>query len=279
MPEFTDYIKVPNGYHYSCVNGIFSVMDKKFKNELDIFLQRHSEIQKAENYPYLPKEKLVDFPFIDFKPYHNELFSRKQDIHLLKKLLRNASTKGKTALEFGGWNAWLTNWLHTNKFEVVSADIFSDEENGLGAKKFYKNNDWLSVQTDVTDTSIYKQKFDLIIFNHCLNFLPEPIEFLNKYIALLKEDGMLVVLGADITGNPSKKEKEVQNFRSHYQTKYAFKINFYDCPGFLSKKLYSILIKSNFRFISYRFSLLGRLRKKLYAEKSGIFVFTKQSKF
>lgn len=279
MPEFDTIINVPEGYHCSSFDGIFSVMEKKIKNELDAFLQRHSEIQKAENYPYLPKEKLPDFPFIDFKPYRHELFSRKQDIHLLNKILGDQITTGHVALELGGWNGWLTNWLHANKFDVVSADIFIDEENGLGTKKFHKNSNWLSIQTDVTDASIYKQKFDVIIFNHCLNFLPEPIELLKKYMTLLKKDGMLVVLGADITGNVSKKEKEVQNFRTYYQKKYGFKINFYDCPGFLTKKIYSTLIKSNFKFISYRFSLMGRLRKKLHSEKSGIFVFTNPDKF
>ncbi len=278
MPKFEDFIRIPKGYHFTFSNRIYSVLEEKFKIKLDKFLEGHSIIQKSENYPFLPKDKLTDFPFIEFKPYRNELFSRKQDIRLLKAFETTHFSENKTVLEFGGWNGWLTNRLSSYKMEVVSIDIFPDEENGLGSKKFYPDNNWLSIQADITDTSIHINKFDFIIFNHCLNFLPDSINLVKNYIPLLNENGLLIILGADISGAPVKKKKQIAEFREHYQNQYAFKINFYDCAGFLDKNAYTQLVAAGFTFTSYRFSFLGYLKKKLSSEKSGIFIYRNTGK-
>ncbi len=272
MPNFSDYINVPKNYFYSEKNSVHSVLEPHFKNKLEAFLENHSIIQKKENYPFLPKEKLLNFPFIDFEPYKNELFSRQQDLRILGEL---SFSKISTVLEIGGWNGWLTNWLNAKILEVVTVDIFPDDENGLASKKFYPNNDWLSIQADVNDTEIYKTKFDLIIFNHCLNFYSNPISLLNKYLDLLKSGGLLIILGADITGNSSKKEKIVNAFRNYYISKYGFNINFYESKGFFDNQFYYDVMQLDFKFTSYQFSNLSWIRKKILREKSGVFVFNK----
>jgi 2-polyprenyl-3-methyl-5-hydroxy-6-metoxy-1,4-benzoquinol methylase len=270
MIVLSEYIAIPKNYSLTGDGGFYSVLEKDFETKLNAFLEKHSIIQQKENYTALPLKYLENFPFVDFEPYKDEIFSRKQEIKFLEKLIEPYFFCHKSLLEIGGWNCWLTKWLQSKGLEIISTDIFKDAINGLSSKQFHKNNDWLSVQLDITNPEIYIKKFDVIIINHSLQFLTNPEEITFKYKNLLAKGGILIILGMNFFSKTKAQEKKVIRYRKFYIDKYNFNIHFYPCKGYFDNAFFEFLIKQKFNFKSYKFSFLGNIKKKLKAEKSGI---------
>lgn len=157
----------------------------------------------------------------------------------------------------------------------MSVDIFSDEKNGLRSKRFYPEAKWLSVHTDIYDITMYQTKFDLIIFNHCLQFYPQAAELIQKYAHLLNPNGLMIILGVSVYPNEKKQDARVNQIKNYYQKKYNFDIYFYEGKGYFEQHLYKTLIQNNFKFIPYQLSLKGRLKATLLSQKHGILCWKK----
>lgn len=274
MLEFSQYIKVPADYFYSYDEGVYTVMEKTFKRKLDVFLKKFSNVQQQENFPSLPQDLISSFPFVEYVPFKNEIFIRKQDIFLLEKIIINHFSKNKSVLEIGGWNGWLTNWLSSKDLNVISVDIFKDEKNGLLTKKFHQNSNWLSLHTDVTKTNIYAKKFDIIILNHCLQFLSNTNTLALDYSQLLNENGKIIIIGMSFFRNAKKRRKQVSKYRKKHFEKWNFNLQFYESKGFFDNNDFDFFKKNNFQFTSYKFSLLRSLKRKIFGNKSGIMSYT-----
>jgi SAM-dependent methyltransferase len=277
MLVFEDYISVPENYSFTHSNGVYSVLHPSFRIRLDTFLEQYHKVQAAENYPFLPEQLLTNFPFVNYPPFKNEIMERQQDVKLLKKHLPLNNMQKATALELGGWNGWLPNFLSSYGIETISAGIFTDKNNGLGCRQFYDNCSWISLQTDLEETVIYKKPFDLIVFEHNLNFQHEPLALLKKYEALLKPNGCLVVLGAGVFTHTDRKAEEVKRYREYYAAKYNFKLDFYDSLGFFDYHFYETLLQCGYRFIPYYFTLKDWLHKKISSNKRGVFIYRKNT--
>jgi SAM-dependent methyltransferase len=267
--DVKEFIEPPEGYFFNYSQGIYQILDPKFKNRLDVFLQRFLIIQQSEKKPTLPQNLIADFPFVVYKPFKKEIDLRREDLRILEILWKRES-EPKTVLEIGGWNGWLSSWLSRKNCQIVTADIFSDETNGLGTKRFHQNSHWLSVQTDLEDISIYKKKFDLIIFNHCLQFLPEPLVLINRYRQLLTLGGHIIILGASFHKLQKRQAEKKLRFKEHYMEKYAFDIHFYSSKGYFNVNDFKKFKTLGFSLISYKHTFAGTIKRKITGEKSGV---------
>jgi 2-polyprenyl-3-methyl-5-hydroxy-6-metoxy-1,4-benzoquinol methylase len=277
MPEINDIIKLPENYDLDFSENIYGIYTREFKQRLSVFTKRFSEIQENEKRNYLPFQLYEAFPDVDVPELTNEIYTRKQDLSFLKnQFFQPYLSPGKRVLEIGGWNSWLTHKLHRQSLQVVTADIFRDEYNGLGSKKHYKNGDWLSIQTDLLQTDVYRSKFDVIIFNHCLQFLTDPHLLLEAYRSLLHEKGILIILGAAFHKNTKAKEAAVLANRLFYKENYKFELQFYPSKGYFDNMDYKLFEEAGLSFLSYRFSFLGKLKKQYKGEKEGVLYFVKR---
>ncbi len=273
MPNLKDYINVSNEFELIEDINFFSLLRPEFRNKLQSFLIAYLKIQKKENHPTLPPESYSKFPNIESEIFKHEIFSRKQDVAFIENFAKENLNPNASVLEIGGWNGWLTHRLYNHTKNVVSIDIFSDEKNGLSSKKHHSPNNWLSLQVDVTEPSIFKNSFDLIVFNHCLQFYPQPLVLIEEYKKLLKPHGSLIILGVDIHLNTWQKQKQVNELKSYYQHKYQFDIYFYNCDGFFDRVFLNQLLKNTFKFHTYQFSLFSKLKKYVLGQKSGVLIF------
>jgi len=268
---FSNTISVPNGYTLEYTSDVYSVMTTEFRERLSSFLANYKKIQATRN--TLPSELIADFPFVRFKKFKNEIYSRKRDLDILECVLKDAS--GGMILEIGAWNGWLSSRLAKQNYSVISADIFRDETNGLASKKYHKTKPMLSLQTDLRDPSIYKIKFDHIIFNHSLQFLPDPETILEAYSKLLQPRGQLIILGLDYRKNEARQYKRVKAYREKFFNENGFQIHFYDAKGFADTKLMNYLTEKKFEYIPYRKLFVISLLKKLKGDYSGVFYYKK----
>ncbi|MBC7696505.1 MAG: methyltransferase domain-containing protein [Burkholderiales bacterium] len=272
MEDLQSFIKVPVDHKLS-VDGIYNIAPDSFNERLFSFLDRFTEIQTKEKNYRLPFHLYEQFPNLTIQELASETFTRKQDLKILDKHFQKYLSSTNRVLEIGGWNGWLTNRLSDRGLKVITVDIFEDEENGLRSKKHYKNSNWLSVQTDLLDTSIYNSQFDMIVFNHCSQFLTDPLILVEKYKLLLNRNGVLLILGNTFYKNTDAKASEVLKTDMYFKKNYDFNIRFYPSKGYFSYEDFDHFSKNNFKFISYKFSVPGIIKKFLKKEKSGILYF------
>ncbi|MBL7931196.1 MAG: methyltransferase domain-containing protein [Bacteroidia bacterium] len=275
-PDISDYIIIPPGYEYSSKDEVHSILDPDTKARLSVFLKRHLDMQRSAEYEYLSPEQIRRFPFIDLPTYKNEIFSRQQDLGIVADFLKNSFSKDKTLLEIGGWNSWLTKHLQSKGIQVISADIFDDEFNGLGSRHFFESPGWLSVQTDIMKPVIYKTQFDAIVFNHCLQFVTRPQELVMEYMKLLKPGGIMLLIGLDFFSNSEDRAKITEAYQKECLEKHGFDLQFYPCKGYFDLKDFELFKSMGFTFKSYTFSMASTLKRLLNGDKSGI-LYWKQS--
>lgn len=275
MPDISDYIKVPEGYSVVVSDGIYSVLKPETRQRLSIFLKQHLEMQHSEAYPFLSPEEIRKFPFIDKPLYRDEIFTRKQDLRMIDHLLQEYYSKGKRALEVGGWNNWLTRHLYSKGLHVVTADIFDDENNGLGSRRHFQSPGWTSVQMDVQQPEIFNTTFDVIILNHFLQFVSSPHEIVFAYKQLLRPGGIMLLTGLDFYHDTEPRIKKTRDLREACFKKHGFDLQFYPCKGFFDKEDFKKFRQNDFTFHTYQFSLLSRTKRLINGTKSGLLSYTK----
>jgi len=228
-------------------DGVFSILYPTFKDQLHQFLQRYTEIAKQQNPPTIPFTEYPNLPFSNAATGEQWRF-RRSSYKVLNKLLKNESPK--QILEIAGWNGWLTHHLVRWGHEVISCDIFADEVNGLSAKKHYKE-EWLSIQADTSRLDFFTIKFDVIVVNHCLAYMQDPLQFISQLQPLLSDNGKIILMGICLFKNPDRKKKATRQFKQYYREKFGFDIFLRETKGYLDFSDQVQLESLGFAFYEY----------------------------
>lgn len=144
---------------------------------------------------------------------------RRQSLHLLQKQIRDQHFE--TALEIGGWNGWLTKYLAKQSDTVIVADYFVKPFDGIGNISDLAPN-IIGIQCHVENIAVdFKPKsFDLIVLNHCLSYMENPLDYINGLIPLLKHGGTILSIGSSFYVDPEDKIAANQKADADYQKQY-----------------------------------------------------------
>jgi SAM-dependent methyltransferase len=200
-------------------NGdIFSCLEPEFERRLSAFLPRFEEIRIVVNKELQIKPD--DFQYLPFKQPSFEWHFRRQSLKIVQEILK--LRKSLDILEIGSFNSWLTHHLVSAGHNVLAADYFIDIRDGLGSKKYYDTT-WTSLQMDLADLSIFNpNSFDIIIVNHGLQFVPEPIDYIRWLKPLLKKGGRIILIGLSLYKDTEEKILEVSKNKQHFKNTFQF---------------------------------------------------------
>lgn len=244
-------------------DGVFSILSRSFKQELEKFISRYAAVRKEQLLHSIPYSEYPFLPFSSSATGEQWQF-RRASYRVMKQLLKYEQPK--KIIEIGAWNGWLTHHLVSWGHDVVSCDIFLDEMNGLSSKKYYKEQ-WLAIQADTSMLNFFETKFDVIIVNHCLAYMQDPVEFTRNLFPLLSEKGKIILLGLTIFKNPVPKAREVEKFRRHYKEKFKFDIFLRPTKGYLSLTDKFQLGHIGFKWTKYSDFPFRNLLSKIYSTK------------
>jgi 2-polyprenyl-3-methyl-5-hydroxy-6-metoxy-1,4-benzoquinol methylase len=267
-------LAIPENYSAEYANEVYSIMEKGFKIRLDAFLEKFSSVQQTRQ--RLPTSLINDFPFVEFSPFRNEIFTRTQDLAMVPRILVPGSAP-KDILEVGSWNGWLTKRLADQGHRVIAADIFRDELDGLESRAHHSLRNWISLQADLSDLAVFTGPFDTIIFNHCIQFLPDPELLIDRYLRMLRPGGQLLLLGVDYRGNQREREREVKENSTIFEKRHGFKMFFYPCKGYIDTGFLHFLSQTGFKFLPYRTHLLRQFKGKMNRDHSGVYFLIKRA--
>ena len=189
------------GHRFELENGCLILQEKSFKSWFDTFELNFQAYRKRKNLRIESSTIFDQLPFVDDQLCQGNWKEKEKDLNILRGLIKEGT---QDVLEIGAWNHWLTNQLHKEGHQLTAVDYFIDEFDGLGAKKHYTNNNWVSIQMNLEKLCVIDVQFDVIIVNRSVIYFKDPIALLEDLKGKLKANGSIVVTGAITSASPEK---------------------------------------------------------------------------
>lgn len=199
------------GHRYPREHGVLRLLPPDQRVRLDAFdalVRRDRELagvqQRAFDYPNLPAAAADD---------DAEWQERTADLAWLQATLRRHPRRLRSVVEVGPYNGWLTHHLVRMGMDATALDFFRDDRHGLGAQRHYAER-WRAVQCDLRRPELLATPVDLVVLNHGLHFLPEPVALLQAWMRRVAPGGLLVVFGVQIVRDARRRLRELEALRA-----------------------------------------------------------------
>jgi len=138
-------------------------------------------------------------------------------------------------LDLGAGNCWLSHRLSLRHHRPVAIDIFSDEKDGLGAARHYRNP-LPTIESDFDNLPLRANIFDLAVFNASFHYSVDYVRTLTEVRRFLRHGGLAVILDSPIYSLPEHGARMVAEKHATFLRQYGFRsdaipsIDFLDLP-------------------------------------------------
>lgn len=231
QPIQDESLSCKQGHVYEQRDGVLVLLTPQFAAQLHAFAQAFQADRIAQHYPTLPHMAYAQLPFGDGVRNDPEWRARQNDLRLILNLL--PKDKVLRVLDVGAWNGWLSHQLATRGHAVTAVAYFSDDQDGLGARKFYPNPQWQAVQLDECDLDVIRDEFDCVILNRCVQFAPDPLRQVQASQALVAKGGVLMVTGMNIFRDPAKQIERMQQRSVAFKQQHGLELFLRPTRGYL----------------------------------------------
>ena len=155
-------------------------------------------------------------------------------------------------LEIGSWNGWLTKYLAKKSNVVIGTDYFVCPYDGIKNIAALSNN-IVAVQCQIEEikTSFKSESFDLIVLNHNLSYMNNPVDFIKDLLPLLKPKGKIISIGNTFYKNPEKKIGKNKLDEKNYYDKYGIELYIKPVKGYMDNEDLNLLKQANFEIKEY----------------------------
>jgi SAM-dependent methyltransferase len=259
------------GTKYFIKDGIYEIMDDEFRDKIKLFEKQYIPVKKSSTVDHIKDHELLPINPATYFPFEWKL--RQEGLAIVQQEIAN---KGQLKiLEVSTFNGWLTHHLHNMGHAVVSVDYFSDEVFGLKSKFIYRNNDWLAVQCNLEELTFFEPVFDVIIFNHAIQFFNNTNHIISQLKRLLKPGGQIIFLGLFFFMDSTKKQEQVESYSKEHFNNHGFNVFFAPTKGFLNKLDKQVFIDHSVSLQPYkccfRANLLARIIRKRAMVQFGVY--------
>lgn len=257
--ELIDIIQFPNllqkkGDYWQYFTPEFG---RYLQNYLKVF-----ELHRKEYAVIPPTEKdWKELPFGSFAN-NSDWKWRRQSLAIIQDHTKSKSFN--CILEIGPWNGWLTKYLAQKSKTVIAADYFVSPFDGIGNIQSLSEN-IVAVQCNVAEikTDFKLQSFELIVLNHNLAYMNNPVDYIKQLVPLLKPEGMIISLGNTFFRNPEKKIQANDRLAKQYYNQYKIELYIQPVKGHLDIEDRKELEISGFEIQSYHAKFWQNLYSKL----------------
>jgi SAM-dependent methyltransferase len=253
--QFPDWL-LNKGSHWQYLAPEFSVY---LQNYLIVFEQYRKEIG------IIPTEDdWKQLPFGSFATTSDWKW-RRQSLSIIQNLTENKNFD--CTLEIGPWNGWLTKYLAENSKTVVAADYFVCPFDGISnIQTLAKNIVAVQCNVDQIKTDFKLHSFDLIVLNHNLAYMNNPVNYIRLLIPLLKSGGLIISLGNAFFRNPEKKISTNAFLAQQFHNRYGMDLYIEPVKGYLDFEDKEKLETSGFQIRPYQDKFWQNLYSKCDAK-------------
>ncbi len=263
-----------NNHRFSEVDDVLILLTETFRERLQNFEKHLAKMREKETVRRVSDPAAFpELPFGKAVANDGEWRLRQYDLKIIGKLIPDRSPQ--KILEVGAWNGWLSHRLTLQGHQVVAIDYFSDEFEGLKARKFYPAQ-WSAIQMDISNLNpLGEERFDIILVNRCLQFFSDPVDYLLSAAKFLRPEGRIILTGIECFPNPRKKIAQIAIARENFQQSYGVDLFLNPTRGYLDWADRKRLLTAGCRLMPYpqlfRNNLKARLRRFLPVNFYGVF--------
>lgn len=219
-----------SGHRFREEAEVLILLSTGFEEQAVPFLSRFSQIRRQDRQRLLAPEDYPQLPYGKRVAAHPEWRQRQRDWQTVQRLLSGRTAR--SVLEIGSYNGWLTHRLAGMGYQVTAVDYFLDDLDGLKTRRFYRES-WQAVQMDVRDLSLFEERFDVIVVNHCLQFFEDPVEYFRQLPPLLSPTGMIILIGLQFFFRPQWKIRQIRRRAEAFEAQHGMKASFVPFKGYL----------------------------------------------
>jgi SAM-dependent methyltransferase len=191
---------------------------------------------------------------------------RRSDLRVVRSVLaerfpvESRSAPVPAVLDVGAWNGWLSASLSEDGYAVVGCDLFAGP-NALGARP-KSQGDWMAVQLDPLHLDPLELRFDVVIFNRCLQYFPNPVTALGVAQSVLTRGGVIVATGLTITQRPVETRHRLEDERTRFRQRFRMDLLVRPAKGYLDVDDIDRLEEAGLVIQPYPRMQLSRLRAR-----------------
>lgn len=252
LVHFTDRLQ-DHGSYWKYLKPEFAVYLQSYLSVFESHRREIGVIPSIEEWKQLPFGSLADTS--DWK-------WRRQSLSIIQNLIQNNNFD--CTLEIGSWNGWLTKHLSQISKTMIAVDYFICPFDGIGNLQDLEEN-ILAVQCNLEEIPIdFKPRsFDLIVLNHHLSYMNNPVHYIQQLILLLKPNGMIISIGNTFFKNPKKKIKTNAAFAEQFKAQYGMNLHIQPIKGYMNFEDLNTLQNAGFQIKPYKVKKAQNIYSKL----------------
>jgi SAM-dependent methyltransferase len=209
------------------------------------FLREYGHIRQAEGRGSESSEYYRALPFRDLSGRNNAMWAMRATTYrwFLHKVLVPMEVSEQRPLDIadlGAGNCWLSHQLCLRGHVPVAVDIFSDENDGLGAAKHYPIS-FPVIERDFDELPFGANRFDLAVFNASLHYSTDYLHTFTEIRRCLRKSGAVVVLDSPIYRSPEHGALMVAEKRAEFVKRYGFPSDALPSREFLDRPTLTLL--------------------------------------
>jgi 2-polyprenyl-3-methyl-5-hydroxy-6-metoxy-1,4-benzoquinol methylase len=228
-----------NNHLFSKESGVFQVLDLKQKEFLSLYLPKFN-LYRQSAYNKINANNINKLPFVNFDKGLWKL--RRFDLNLITRFLPNQPAN---ILDIGAWNGWLSHQLAKNGNQVTAIDYFIEPFDGLQSINYYKHK-FNAIQMSPLKVGLIMTKFDIIVVNRCLAYIPKIDKYLELLKTMLKPNGKILITGIVMTKNTESIVNNLNKTATEFEMKYGISFFIHPIKGYLDEQDLEKVKKSSF---------------------------------
>ncbi len=118
-------------------------------------------------------------------------------------------------------NGWLSNRLAAQGDRVIAVDLSVNEQDGLGACKYYENS-FIPVQAEFNHLPVMDRFADTVIFNASFHYSEDYAKTLKEALRVLSTGGLIVIMDSPVYRRGASGQKMVQEREEQFKKEYGF---------------------------------------------------------
>jgi ubiquinone/menaquinone biosynthesis C-methylase UbiE len=215
-----------DGLEFWNVDGIWRFLLPESEAHYAQFIRDYESVRRSEGRGSNSANYYRALPFKDLSGQHSRDWAiRARSFNVLVKnvltRLQNPLERSLKILDLGAGNGWLSNRLSAQGDRVLAVDLLVNEQDGLGAWKYYENS-FTPIQAEFNHLPVMDRFADAVIFNASFHYSENYSETLKEALRVTSARGLVVIMDSPVYHRGASGEKMVAEREALFREKYGF---------------------------------------------------------
>jgi SAM-dependent methyltransferase len=189
------------------------------------FIKEYEHIRSSEGRGSRSRSYYLNLPHRDTTGNNSGQWKiRSKSFDYLVREIIGPHGQGRTLLDLGAGNCWLSFQLVQRGYQPVAVDLLLNSFDGLGAADHYASELGFSLQrfqAELSNLPFQDEQFDIVLFNASFHYSEDYVETLREALRCLKKGGSVVICDTPWYARERSGEQMIAERRSHFRDRFG----------------------------------------------------------